>query len=73
LLYARESDLAITTLETANASNKTKKVVKAYELIRRVVYQKCGAKVRALFDQNNLQRKEQQIQKTLKRAGFWMR
>jgi hypothetical protein len=73
LLYARESDLAITTLETANASNKIKKVVKAYELIRRVVYQKCGAKVRALFDQNNLQRKEQQIQKTLKRAGFWMR
>jgi hypothetical protein len=73
LLHARESDLAITTLETANASNKIKKVVKADELIRRVVYQKCGAKVRALFDQNNLQRKEQQIQKTLKRAGFWMR
>ena len=73
LLYARESDLAITTLETANAPNKIKKVVKAYELIRRMVYQKCGAKVRALFDQNNLPREEQQIQKTLKRAGFWMR
>lgn len=71
--YARESDLAITTLETAIAPNKIKKVVKAYEPIRRMVYQKRGAKVRALFDQNNLPRKEQQIRNTLKRAGFWMR
>ena len=73
LLHARESDLAITTLETAIAPNKIKKVVKAYEPIRRIVYQKRGAKVRALFDQNNLPRKEQQIRNTLKRAGFWMR
>jgi hypothetical protein len=73
LLHARESDLAITTLETAIAPNKIKKVVKAYEPIRRMVYQKRGAKVRALFDQNNLPRKEQQIRNTLKHAGFWMR
>jgi hypothetical protein len=53
LLYARESDLAIKTLETAIAPNKIKKVVKAYEPIRRMVYQKRGAKVRTLFDQNN--------------------
>jgi hypothetical protein len=63
LLCARESDLAITTLETAIAAqqNKIKKVVKACEPIRRMVYQ------------NNLPRKEQQIRNTLKRAGFWMR
>ena len=73
LLHARESDLAIITLETAIAPNKIKKVMKAYEPIRRMVDQKRGVKVRALFDQNNLQRKEQPIQKTLKRAGFWMR
>ena len=73
LLYARESDLAIKTLETAIAPNKIKKVVKAYEPIRRMVYQKRGAKVRALFDQNNLPRKEKQIRNTIKRAGFWMR
>ena len=73
LLYARESDLAITTLETAIAPNKIKKVVKAYEPIRRMVYQKRSAKVRALFDQNNLPHKEQQIRNTLKRARFWMR
>ena len=73
LLYARESDLAIKTLETTIAPNKIKKVVKAYEPIRRMVYQKRGAKVRALFDQNNLPRKEKQIRNTIKRAGFWMR
>ena len=73
LLYARESDLAIKTLETAIAPNKIKKVVKAYEPIRRMVYQKRGAKVRALFDQNNLPRKEKKIRNTIKRAGFWMR
>ncbi|MDC0959308.1 hypothetical protein OAR42_02445 [Planktomarina temperata] len=73
LLYARESDLAIKTLETAIAPNKIKKVVKAYEPIRRMVYQKRGAKVRALFDQNNLPRKEKQIRNTIKRTGFWMR
>ena len=73
LLHARERDLAIKTLETAIAPNKIKKVVKAYEAIRRMVYQKRGAKVRALFDQNNLPRKEKQIRNTIKRAGFWMR
>jgi hypothetical protein len=73
LLYARESDLAIKTLETTIAPNKIKKVVKAYEPIRRMVCQKRGAKVRALFDQNNLPRKEKQIRNTIKRAGFWMR
>ena len=73
LLCARESDGAIETLEKAIAPNKIKKVVKAYELIRRMVYQKRGAKVRALFDQNNLPRKEQQIRNTIKRAGFLMR
>ena len=73
LLCARESDLAITTLKTAIAPNKIKKVVKAYEPIRQMVYQKRGAKVRALFDQNNLPRKEQQIQNTLTLVGFWLR
>ena len=73
MLYARESDAAIETLETAIAPNKIKKTVKAYEPIRRMVYQKRGAKVRALFDQNNLPRTEQKIRNTIKRAGFWMR
>ena len=70
LLYAHESDGAIETLEKAIAPNKIKKVVKAYEPIRGMVCQKRDAKMRALFDQNNLPRKEQQIRNTIKRAGF---
>ena len=38
-----------------------------------MVYQKRGSKVRALFDQNNLLRKEQPIQNTIKQAWFWLR
>ncbi len=73
LLYARESDHAVNTLETILAPNKIKKVAKEYEPIKRMVFQKRGHKVRALFDQDNLPRKERQIRNTIKREGFWMR
>ncbi|MEO0359218.1 MAG: hypothetical protein AAF386_13200, partial [Pseudomonadota bacterium] len=73
LLYARENDTVVETLETVLAPNKIKKVVKAYDPIKRMVYQGRGHKVRALFDQNNLPRKEKQIRNTIKREGFWMR
>jgi hypothetical protein len=61
LLHARESGLAVDALRTALATQKINKLVKTYELIRRVVYEKRGPKVRVLFDQDNLPRKEQKI------------
>lgn len=73
LLYARERDEVVETLEKSIAPNKIKKVAKLYEPIRRMVYQQRGAKVRALFDQDNLPRKEKQLRNTIKREGFWMR
>ncbi len=73
LLYARESDAVVETLESVLAPNKVKKVVKAYDPIKRMVYQGRGRKVRDLFDQDNLPRKEKQIRNTIKREGFWMR
>lgn len=73
LLYARESDAVVETLERVTAPNKIKKVIKAYDPIRRMIFQKRGHKVRALFDQENLPRKERQIRNTIKREGFWMR
>jgi hypothetical protein len=73
LLYARESDRVIETLEAVAAPNKIKKVLKGYEPIKRNVYQGRGQKVRALFDQNNLPRRETKIRNTIKSAGFWMR
>ena len=73
LLYARETDRAIEVLEAATSSNKIKKVLKQYDPIKRMIYQKRGHKVRALFDQANLPRREQAIRNRIKREGFWLR
>ena len=73
LLYARESDRVMEVLESVAAPNKLKKVLKQYDPIKRMIYQKRGHKVRALFDQDNLPRKEQAIRNTIKREGFWLR
>ncbi|MEX3314890.1 hypothetical protein [Sulfitobacter sp. PS-8MA] len=73
LLYARESARAIEVLETVAATHKIKKLLKERDAIKRMIYQKRGAKVRALFDQDNLPRREQAIRNRIKSNGFWMR
>ncbi len=73
LLYARESNDVIAVLESTVAPNKIKKVLKGHEPIKRIVYQGRGQKVRALFDQANLPRREQAIRNRIKSNGFWMR
>ncbi len=73
MLYARESDQVVAALEEVAAPNRIKKVLKQYEPIKRMVYQNRGHKARALFDQNDLPRREQAIRNRLKREGFWMR
>ncbi len=73
MLYARESDAVVEVLETVTAPNRIKRVLKGHDPIKRMVYQGRGHKVRALFDQDNLPRKEQAIRNTIKRNGFWMR
>ncbi|QFT63497.1 hypothetical protein [Roseivivax sp. THAF30] len=73
LLYAREDDAVVQLLEEITAPNKVKKVLKGSEPIKRMVYQGRGAKVRALFDQDDLPRKEQAIRNRIKKNGFWMR
>jgi len=73
LLYARESQRAIDVLEAIAAPNKLKKLLKERDAIKRTVYQGRGAKVRALFDQDNLPRREQAIRNRIKSNGFWMR
>lgn len=73
LLYARESDRAIKVLEAVAAPNRMKKLLKERDAIKRMVYQGRGAKVRALFDQDNLPRREQAIRNRIKSNGFWMR
>ena len=44
LLYAREAQHVIETLETVAAPNKIKKVLKGYDAIKRTVYQGAGRK-----------------------------
>ncbi|WP_299848402.1 hypothetical protein [uncultured Roseovarius sp.] len=73
LLYARENDHVVEVLEAVTAPNWIKKVLKKYDPIKRMIYQERGHKVRALFDRENLPRKEQAIRNTIKRNGFWMR
>lgn len=73
LLYARESDAVVQTLEDISAPNKIKKVLKGSNVIKRMVYQGRGQKVRALFDREHLPRKEQAIRNRIKKEGFWMR
>jgi len=73
LLYAREGDHVVQALQYITDHNRVKKVLKDYEPIKRMVYQGRGLKVRALFDRNDLPRREQAIRNTIKRNGFWMR
>ena len=73
LLYARESDRVVAVLEEVCAPNRLKKVLKEHDAIKRMIYQGRGRKVRALFDRDNLPRREQAIRNTIKRNGFWMR
>ncbi len=73
LLFARESDAVIAALSDVATPNKIKKVLKEYEPIKKMVYQNKGAKVRALFDQSNLPRREQAIRNRIKRENLWLR
>ena len=73
LAYARESDRVIEVIEDVAAPNKIKKILKTYEPMLRMIYQGRGRKVRALFDQDDLPRREKVIRNTIKREGFWMR
>ena len=73
LLYAREADRAVEVLETVAAPNRIKKVLKDHEPFKRLVYQGRGRKARALFDRQNLPRREQAIRNRLKSEGYWMR
>lgn len=73
LLYARESDRVVALLHEIAAPNRVKKVLKGHEPIKRMVYQGRGAKVRALFDRENLPRREQAIRNRIRAEGFWMR
>ena len=71
--YSRITNPTVAVLEQVTTPNKIKKVLKTYDLIKRMIYQGRGLKARALFDRENLPRKEQAIRNPIKRAGLWLR
>lgn len=73
LLYAREKQRVVDVLEEVTSPNWVKKVLKNYDPMKRMIYQGKGAKARALFDQDNLPRREQAIRNKLKRENLWLR
>lgn len=73
LFYAQATDEQLAFFEDLTKPNKIKRILKAYEPFRRMIYQRRGTRVRALFDQNNLPKKEQSIRARIKRNRLWMR
>lgn len=73
LLYARESDAAVAAAEAAIAPNRIKRVLKAYAPFRRFLLHGRGARARALFDRDDLPRRERAIRNRLKAHNLWMR
>lgn len=55
------------------APNKIKKHLKQYDAYKRIIYKGRGQKVRAMFDRDDLPRKDQQIRNQIKSAGFEVR
>ena len=73
LLYARAPDATLETFHEIVRPNKIKKVLKAYDPFKRMIYQNRGQRVRDLFDQNQLPLLEKAIRNKIKRERLWMR
>jgi hypothetical protein len=56
-----------------SAPNRIKKVLKAYEPMKRMIFQGKGAKARALFDRRTCPDGSRSIRNTLKREKLWLR
>lgn len=71
LLYARESDAVISSLEAAVAPNRIKKCLREWEPAKKLIYQGKGRdKVRPLFA-GGLPPTEKPIRQMLKKSGWW--
>lgn len=73
LLYARESDAAVEMLERVVTIKPFRQLLKDWAPVKKFVLQGDGEKARALFDRDDLPRREQAIRNRLKREGLWAR
>lgn len=73
LLYARESDRVVTMLEEISAPNRIKKLLKENDACKRLIYQGKGQQIRAMFNRDDLPKREAMIRNKIKAAGLWLR
>ena len=73
LLFAREHDRVLAVLDQITAPNPVKRVLKTYDPFQNLIYRRKGQDIRALFDRDNLPRREQSIRNAIKREGLWLR
>ena len=73
LLYARESQRVVDVLEEVCATKHMRRILRDFEPVKLMVYQNKGKKARALFDQDDLPRRERAIRFVLRREGLWLR
>ncbi len=73
LFFARAPDEMVEKLREIAAPNKIKKVLKAHEPFKRMIFQNKGNRVREMFDRNALPRAEKMIRNRIKRKNLWMR
>ena len=73
LLYARESDAVVEILQAITTQKPIRRLLRDHAPVRELVFRNKGRKIRALFDRDELPRREQVIRNTIKRAGLWMR
>ena len=73
LLYATAPEATIAFLEDIAGHNRLKQLLKRHEPFRRMIYQKKGAAVRALFDPADMPRSQRAIRNRIRRAKLWLR
>lgn len=73
LLYARESDAAVAMLENIAGEKDMRKLLRNFDPVKSMVYLNRGRKARALFDQNDLPKREKSIRHVLRKAELWVR
>ena len=73
LFLARAPDRAVEILHEVAGPNWIKRILKRHEPFLRMIYQKKGARVRAMFDRDDLPRPEAKIRQKLRNAGLWLR
>lgn len=73
LLYARESDATIATVDAAARDKTLKPFLRGWEPVRKLIYQGKGMdKIRPLFDREHLPSREHPVRQAIKKAGWWL-